>query len=137
MILQIALTGCSKEKIVHNYTVIKCINFGENYVESLAEYKYNNAVFHPKISITYDNDTLKSFDLYGTEGAIPYTKADLNKDSLLKLHLNLIENRIIKITDNLLFDNNSIYHIVESKHDSIFCINNDTLYIYRFWSGQF
>ena len=47
-------------------------------------------------------------------------KADLNKDSLLKLHLNLIENRIIKITDNLLFDNNSIYHIVESKHDSIF-----------------
>ena len=115
----------------HKYTVTRYVNAGENYVHSIIILRYGNIVYHPEITATYNNDTLFSVLLYGTEGAIPYSKLELQRDLVFIKSLSLPAIRRIEVKENILVDNGEIYRIIESKNDSIFCINKDTLSLYQ------
>jgi hypothetical protein len=123
-------SACDEDKAVDNFTVIKFQKVTNGYQFSKDILKYQGNTYKPLVSANYIMDTLSNIDIYKSEGKVSYSIEDLQNDVLFKLTLDLPELRRIIVRENSLVDNYKTYHITEIKNDSIFCFNQDTLFLY-------
>jgi hypothetical protein len=124
-------TSCKSKEIEHNYMVTKYQKVGEGYSYLIDLMKYNDGVYRPLISSVYSKDRLIAATKYKPEGKIDHDRKELLEDPLFKETLNLRDVRIIVIRENEIVDNGRKYRISERKDDSIFCMQADTLFLYK------
>jgi len=134
LILLSMLISCKNNRVEkpHSYTVTRYQKVGEGYAYSKDLFRYQSSVYRPMIRSEYHTDTLVSVLVFKPEGKIIYSNADLKADPLFFQMLNIPHKRSVEIDKGHLIDNGKSHQIIESRGDSIYCVQMDTLTLYRF-----
>jgi hypothetical protein len=126
------LASCKGSKPERHYlTITKYQRVGEGYSYSNDLMRYNGGMYRPMISAVYSRDSLIAAALYKPEGKIDYNKKQLDEDAEFKRLLGVPEIRRITVMQNEVMDNKRRYVIQERKNDSIFCMQSDTLFLFK------
>lgn len=122
----------NRDEKPHSYTVTRYQKVGEGYQYSKDLFRYQSSVYRPMMSSEYHADTLVSVLVFKPEGKISYSNADMKADPLFFQVLNIPRKRSVEIGKGHLIDNGKSHPIIESIGDRIYCVQMDTLTLYRF-----
>jgi hypothetical protein len=114
----------------HNYKVTRCLRVEEGYHYSKDIFIYKSNKYRPIVTAEYIDDTLVSLLVFKSEGKISYSSEDIVVDSLLFQTLNIPLRRIIDISETQIIDNGRSHRISELIKDSIYSLQEDTLFLY-------
>ena len=127
----LAALSCQKTGDIHDFTLYEYRKVADGYRYSDQWMIYNGHRYMLKTVQRFVNDTITEAHINKSEGLISYAKKELAADTALFALMNFSKSKRLAMTGHTLTDGGVQMPIAAKKSDSIFCLNNDTLFMYK------